>query len=468
MAMSRYSIHDAYTVEELRREYQASDAKGRIRLLRKLYRTLKPPYEIALLAVEDPNVEVRQWLARNGWQLDYREEVYRETEESEEEPVYNEKGELVGWRCTDETEQSKFDPRYRYPDRDLEGRLRKDPDPFVRACLRENSHVYSRFGFWKQWFAEATHLERLALVRNPGVDEQLVERIFDPEDKELQIDLGQRKELLFALLTNRDFIHSSRELSWDDVRNPMHFAKLWQLASKWPADSGVSGSVYMHVGADDDDKASVYQNCTNPWLRRVILGNCNKSDKQTIELGMKDTDENCRTAAEELNERIHKDKEGRSTWELEELFDQVGGRGKFAEDKINIIWKRLLVFQVETRLRLQRGLAEALTHGHSSSRNSEIIRTGIILIAAVLAALSVHVVGKPETWGGIALSILLIVVLVWFVFIWPVLAEIAAEKLAEKHNKHFEKLLAETMDEVSEDFEEGLRTMMRSERDLSA
>jgi hypothetical protein len=66
MELSRYAAIDTYILEELRREYQALSARGRIRLLRKLYneRTLppyvSPPYEIALMAVEDSHVEVRQ------------------------------------------------------------------------------------------------------------------------------------------------------------------------------------------------------------------------------------------------------------------------------------------------------------------------------------------------------------------------------------------------------------------------
>ena len=108
MELSRYAVIDAYILEELRHEYQTLTAKGRIRLLRKLSRegTLppyqSPPYEIALLAVEDPNVEVRQWIARHSEDLDYRE--YRHTEK-----------------------------QFRFPDRNLGDRLSTDPDPFVRA-----------------------------------------------------------------------------------------------------------------------------------------------------------------------------------------------------------------------------------------------------------------------------------------------------------------------------------------------
>src|SRR5205809_6954258 len=106
MTLSRYQIIDAYTLEELRREYQASDTKGRVRLLRKLYKDRIPPYKIVLMAVEDQNVEVRQWIARNGEHLDYQ------------------------------------DSRDEFPNRNLEDRLRNDPDPFVCACLRENLIVF--------------------------------------------------------------------------------------------------------------------------------------------------------------------------------------------------------------------------------------------------------------------------------------------------------------------------------------
>jgi hypothetical protein len=52
MALSRYAVTDTYTLEELRREYQTSDAKGRIHLLEQLYEGDDvPPYDIAILAV---------------------------------------------------------------------------------------------------------------------------------------------------------------------------------------------------------------------------------------------------------------------------------------------------------------------------------------------------------------------------------------------------------------------------------
>ena len=117
MPLPRYAIIDAYTLEELRREYTIADAKGRVSLLKKLYRqsSYRIPFEIARLAVEDPEVEVREWIARNGKYLDYSERRWE------------------GDKCIIE-----------FPERNLEERLKNDPDPFVRACLRENE---TAFGF---------------------------------------------------------------------------------------------------------------------------------------------------------------------------------------------------------------------------------------------------------------------------------------------------------------------------------
>ena len=77
--LSRYGIVDPYTLEELSRRYKMADARGRIRVLRLFCgqqngRGNEPPdlpFEIALMAVEDPNVEVRQWIARNARFLHY-------------------------------------------------------------------------------------------------------------------------------------------------------------------------------------------------------------------------------------------------------------------------------------------------------------------------------------------------------------------------------------------------------------
>ena len=105
MPPSRYTFYDPYIIEELRRKYQQASAKGRIRLLRQLHR---PPFEIVLLAVEDTDVEVRQWIAR------YSDLAYRERD-------------FVNGQWI-----------FKFPERNLSDRLKNDPDAFVRACLQEN------------------------------------------------------------------------------------------------------------------------------------------------------------------------------------------------------------------------------------------------------------------------------------------------------------------------------------------
>ena len=249
-ALDRYSPGDEYVIEELRCEYQASDSKGRIRLLKRLQKNGRVlPYELCLLVVEDSSVEVRRWFARHGSHFDCREEHTVDGQD-----VYN------------------------YPDRNLKDRLQNDPDPMVRACLCENPAVYGMFTFdWKERFHEAAYLERLALVRNPEVHEDLIEQIFDPEDKELGLDLKTRGELALAYLTNTKALAKKREQivdpvdGWAEYRAVEHFSKLWELASKWPPKTRVPLAVYRHVDVEDKKKAEVYKNGKDSYLRGTIL-----------------------------------------------------------------------------------------------------------------------------------------------------------------------------------------------------
>lgn len=266
MALYRYAAIDAYTLEELRHEYKNSDIKGRIRLFKRM--GYYAPYEIALLALED--VELRQWMARHATRLDYR-----------------------GW-------DPHTHERIEQPERNLEDRLKHDPDPFVRACLCENPQVFGVFDFisnWKSYFHESTHLERLALARNPNVCNELIERIFDPEDTELGIGINERSELVKAYLTNADRVRRSY-LRSDYGFTEWHFSKLWEFISEWPdVTTSPQGSVYYYLGAEDGTKAKIYQACDEPAWRTAILENSTKRDTDTLKLGMKDTHERCREIA---------------------------------------------------------------------------------------------------------------------------------------------------------------------------
>jgi hypothetical protein len=199
-----------------------------------------PPIEIALLAVEDSHVEVREWIARHGKYLDYQE-------------------------------RSDAD----HPERNLWSRLKNDPDPFVRACVHENPTLLTKFFFdreeWRAAFRNATHLERLALVRNPALNETLIEQIFDHEDQELGITLEARAELVKAFLTNHHAIRGSFRGKYDFIEGldsyytRRHFSRLWKLISKWPEGTGnLPYAVYRYVGAPDETKAEIYQSCDEP------------------------------------------------------------------------------------------------------------------------------------------------------------------------------------------------------------
>jgi hypothetical protein len=269
--MAHYEISlDAFVVEELRHQYLSADVSGRIALLQS--NTL--PFEIARLAVEDPNVEVRQWFARNG-----RE--YREVSENAGSGV-------------------------RSSVRDLLAILRKDPDPFVRACVCANPAFSpplsiitdGRIEFSKEWWSEATHLERLSMVRHSDF---LRSKILDElESNELGLSLEQRKELIWAFLAGRDEA---------DHRGS---SKLWKLVSEWPEETELQALVYRFLPTDDETAAEIYQITQRPEWRRAILcmvwdekersENSGKVPYQyayssTLNLAMTDRDPACRLLA---------------------------------------------------------------------------------------------------------------------------------------------------------------------------
>jgi len=303
--LTRYDVIDAYTLEEVRREYEASDAKGRIDLLRRVYRTTKPSapaYEVALLAVEDPNPYVRAWIARNGYCLDYGEGRFVDNEWIE-----------------------------KHPERNLEERLLNDPDPFVRASLFENETIIAwPHREFERWFWRASRVERLALVRNRSAYGEFIEQIFDSEDGELAINTEERKELALAYLTNKKLekeneFQRRKAGSVDEheyvsaLYDERHLSRLWELASKWPTKSTLPHAVYTCVCAPDTTRAKIYQLCNDePFLRRTILHGCDHRDRETLKLGMEDSDEDCRDIAE----RVVKEGMPKTPEAQEELFQE--------------------------------------------------------------------------------------------------------------------------------------------------
>jgi hypothetical protein len=286
MALHRYSFSDPYIVAELRGRYEAAGPRGRIKLLAELYKSndSRPPYEIAALAVGDSSVVVRRWVAKHGRYLDY--------EERRSEPTATAPSE-----------------------RNLRERLKSDPDPLVRAQLRENPDILGVIGIdeSQNWFRDSSHTERLALVRNPKIIEEFIERLFDPSDAELQISQNERFELCCAFLTNRAAVDKhTKDAGWGSEHRPSsntlgalasrHLLNaLWFNASKWPKGSGnLQYAVYSHVPAADETKAKVYEACDEPVWRRAILYNSDAArDAKTFDVAVRDSDDRCRELAYE-------------------------------------------------------------------------------------------------------------------------------------------------------------------------
>jgi hypothetical protein len=277
MALSRYSRPDAYTLEELRREYSSVGSKGRVKLLQRLARKGELGERMEQLAVEDENAMVRQWAARH----------------------------------VDLSDEQKWQLKY-------------DPDEFVRACLWENSEVlpwFEKESDWLAWFTDATHIERLAMMRNPQVHDKFIEIVFDPEDTILGIDLEVRAQLVFAILSNKQAVEAdmSSFSEWDkrgDVwgywnmttKQKEHFPKLWTLAAKWPPESGVPYHVFRNVSIDCETKLRIYKQCEKePALRLAILendlpeldesGGKARGPSKVLKAGKRDNDETCREMA---------------------------------------------------------------------------------------------------------------------------------------------------------------------------
>jgi hypothetical protein len=312
----RYGIHDDYTVSELLRAYEREDSRGRIRLLRRVYaQGVHLPYEVAFKAVTDSDSLVREWMAKEAPYLDYRETRYEGASE-------------------------QFSTTYVHPERDLAERLRQDPDPFIRAALRENPKV-SDWGFWgDRWveeFRNCVPLERLAMMRNKKLDLELVNRILDVDDTELNLEKEERFQLARACLVNEHVVQNSRRSrtrdfvdGWASYQARKNAKTVWELAAKWPEDSGIQFFAFKNVQTDDEVKAHIYSECQSTHIRSAILDSCFPEDKETLALGRADADPTARYIAYgrsrsmergEIEDALRREKDGTEKWLVGSLLE---------------------------------------------------------------------------------------------------------------------------------------------------
>jgi hypothetical protein len=171
--------------------------------------------------------------------------------------------------------------------------------------------------FAKNEFLKATHTDRLALMRNLKMryssGQELLERIFDRDDTQLNITLTEREDLILAFLTNSEALKHIEEQAgltenpdgisryrFDSDSANSFLNHLWELAAKWPTDklpAPVPQLTYRHVPAKDETRAKIYQSCNVPIVRRAILESSSERDIETLRLGVRDEDTECRHSA---------------------------------------------------------------------------------------------------------------------------------------------------------------------------
>lgn len=264
--LGRYEKLDEYTTLELQEEYRFLNSVGRLNLLKKLNKREDGiPYAIAKMVISDESDFIRSWAAKYG--------------------------------------DSDFETR------DLFDKFHEDKNPHVRASCFENPGLYLGQKTLKKAFDNASHLERLAMMRNGVLDSSVVDEIFDREKEELEITIQERKELVIAFLSNDKFAHHHfKESYWDsdtffkeyldgggfaesikyDYTNP-----LWEYSLTWDDHPKIQELIYAHINANDETRANVYQKTKESNTRWVILNNCNPEHEKTLQLGRNDADKDC-------------------------------------------------------------------------------------------------------------------------------------------------------------------------------
>ena len=294
--------------EGLRTGAQPTD---RVRLLRKLQTQHTLPYELAVLAVRDSNSEVREWFARCG---DFSPWIRRKFQVQPSPDLAT--GANKDWCQPQEAHIADADFS-----RELVQIVLNDPDPFVRTCLHENSSVF--YGIsderWLKYFRGTDHIGRLALLRNSKVANGLVEKIFNLECSELEINLNERIDLGLAFLSNVYRLHELKDqaLLCDEHHpyNPsgpapgLHdagtlLAAIWKHSSKWPRETGIPAAIYRSVAVPAHVRSSVYASCGDTSLKFCIIDSCDWLDRETPDIALHDKDEGLREHASTILEKV--------------------------------------------------------------------------------------------------------------------------------------------------------------------
>jgi hypothetical protein len=295
----RYETADDYTTEELKRRYFGSEAIARIALLEQSAQDLiKLPIALAMWAATDEDQRVRQWYAHRGRLLDYSQLELGE---------FLEKGPPELTRRVEFTSDLKNKREF-----SLLMIFLDDPDPFVRACLRENPAFLDWVGA-EEAFHLSNHMERLALLRNSSLAPpwgekaySLLRSLLDIDDQTLKISLDERKQLILAYLANSD---ERGYFRLDSISLLENWQTLNELVAKWGVGSGVLPGCldvrYPFFLGEDEVVAQFVPQCHDRYRRWILLhtieeGASASNYLKTLSAAASDPDPELRQLAYEL------------------------------------------------------------------------------------------------------------------------------------------------------------------------
>jgi hypothetical protein len=170
-----------------------------------------------------------------------------------------------------------------------------------------------------KYFRGTDHIGRLALLRNSKVANGLVEKVFNLECSELEIDLNERIDLGLAFLSNVYRLHELKDQALlCEEHHPYNssgpppglydaetfLTAIWKHSSKWPRETGIPAAIYASLAAPAHVRSSVYASCGETSLKFCILDSCGWLDQETVDIALHDKDEDLRGHASTISAKV--------------------------------------------------------------------------------------------------------------------------------------------------------------------
>lgn len=185
--------------------------------------------------------------------------------------------------------------------------LRADPSEYVRlSCLQNPRAPMLDIRDGMRLFLACSPLERLSLVRNPGLPSDVILALFDFKDARGDLTPGTRLGLIEAFLTNegREPVQANSEAGALSSRrvfgDPARLGdEVWQLATQWPEGITRDGYsewqvlVFEHVVSSAEQRARSFTQLKHRWSRAAIL-RLAKCYEECVRLATTDDDDDIR------------------------------------------------------------------------------------------------------------------------------------------------------------------------------